>query len=143
MILGSSTSHNDTWLSISFCTINLTNKYCLIFTSFWLFFVEFINIGPVYIRAWMVRVQGWGRWWKRLNQRSKMAQWWSLDWLWHPHSPTKGQYSTVRPRQTCAVSGSHIRSVYCQIEALHWCHFTSLGFTWLEKGTLVKQTSWH
>ena len=26
------------------------------------------------------------------------------------HAPTKGQYSTTRPRQMCTDSGSHIRS---------------------------------
>ena len=38
------------------------------------FFMEFINIGPAYIRGWVGGVQGWRGWWQRLNQRSKMTQ---------------------------------------------------------------------
>ena len=37
-----------------------------------------------------------------------------------------------------AILGPH-----CQTGALHWCHSTSHGFTWLAKGTLEKQTSRH
>ena len=35
-----------------------------------------------------------------------------------------------------AVSGPHY-----QIRALHWHHFTSCRFTWLEKSTVEKHTS--
>ena len=41
---------------------------------FMTFFMEFINIGPVYIRGWVGGVQGWGEWWQKLNQRRKKTQ---------------------------------------------------------------------
>ena len=49
----------------------------------------------------------------------------------------KGQYSSTRPRQTCADRGA-ISSPHCQIGALHWCHITSLGIYMVRKSTLVK-----
>ena len=39
-----------------------------------IFLMEFINIGPVYIRVWAGGARGWGEWWQKLNQRSKMTQ---------------------------------------------------------------------
>ena len=75
-----------------------------------IFLLEFINIGPVYIRGWVGGARGWGGvggargwggWWQKLNQRKNKTR---------VHAPTKGQYSTTRPRQTCTDSGSHIRS---------------------------------
>ena len=36
--------------------------------------MEFINIGPVYIRRWVGGVRGWGRWWQKLNQRRNKTQ---------------------------------------------------------------------
>ena len=39
-----------------------------------IFFMEFINIGPAYIREWVGGERGWGGWWKKLKQRSKMTQ---------------------------------------------------------------------
>ena len=36
--------------------------------------MEFINIGPVYIRGWAGGVWGWGGWGKKLNQRRKKTQ---------------------------------------------------------------------
>ena len=38
---------------------------------FMIFFMEFINIGPVYIRGWVGGVRGCGRWWQKLKQRKK------------------------------------------------------------------------
>ena len=35
--------------------------------------MKFINIAPAYIRGWMGGV-GWGGWWQKLKQRSKMTQ---------------------------------------------------------------------
>ena len=36
--------------------------------------MEFINIGPVYIRGWVGGARGWGGWWQKLNQRRKKTQ---------------------------------------------------------------------
>ena len=36
--------------------------------------MEIINIGPAYIREWVGGVCGWGGWWQKLKQRSKMTQ---------------------------------------------------------------------
>ena len=44
--------------------------------------MEFINIGPVYIRGWVGGVRGgvggrgagWDGWWQKLNQRRKKTQ---------------------------------------------------------------------
>ena len=38
---------------------------------FYDFLMEFINVGPVYIRGW---ARGWGGWWQKLNQRRKKTQ---------------------------------------------------------------------
>ena len=36
--------------------------------------MEFINFRPVYIMEWVGGAQGWGGWWKKLKQISKMTQ---------------------------------------------------------------------
>ena len=41
---------------------------------FYDFFMEFINIGPLFIRGWMGRARGWGGWWQKLNQRRNKTQ---------------------------------------------------------------------
>ena len=41
---------------------------------FMIFFMEFINIGPVYIRGWAGGMQWWGEWWKKLKQRRNKTQ---------------------------------------------------------------------
>ena len=74
---------------------------------FTIFLMEFINIGPVYIRGWAGGARRWGGWWQKLNQRRNKTQ--KAEFR-RVHAPTKGQYSTTRPRQTCTDSGSHIRS---------------------------------
>ena len=38
----------------------------------------------------------------------------------------------------CALTVGAISGPHCQIEGLHWYHFTSCGFTWLAEGTLKK-----
>ena len=45
----------------------------------------------------------------------------------------KGQYSTTRPIDKCVLTMSMISGPHCQIEALHWHHISSGGFTWSEK----------
>ena len=45
--------------------------FCQIFI---IFFMEFINIEPVYIRRWEGGTQGWGGWWQNLKQRRKKTQ---------------------------------------------------------------------
>ena len=84
--------------------------FCQFFT---IFLMEFINIGPVYIRRWAGGARGWGGWWQKLNQRRKKTQIVEFRVTMtcsRVHAPTKGQYSTTRPRQTCTDSESHIRS---------------------------------
>ena len=75
-----------------------------------IFLLEFINIGPVYIRGWAGGARGWGGWWQKLNQRRNKTQRVEFRVAMTCHAPTKGQYSTTRPRQTCTDSGSHVRS---------------------------------
>ena len=41
---------------------------------FTIFLMEFINIGPVYIRGWVGGARGWGGWWQKLNQRRNKTQ---------------------------------------------------------------------
>ena len=41
---------------------------------FTIFLMEFINIGPVYIRGWAGGARGWGGWWQKLNQRRNKTQ---------------------------------------------------------------------
>ena len=41
---------------------------------FIIFFKEFINIGPVYIRGWAGGARGWSGWWQKLKQRSNKIQ---------------------------------------------------------------------
>ena len=36
--------------------------------------MEFINIGPVYIRGWVGGAREWVGWWQKLNQRRKKTQ---------------------------------------------------------------------
>ena len=36
--------------------------------------MKFINIGPACIRGWVRAAWGWGAWWQKLKQRSKMTQ---------------------------------------------------------------------
>ena len=36
-----------------------------------IFLLEFINIGPVYIRGWAAGARGWGGWWQKLNLVSR------------------------------------------------------------------------
>ena len=40
---------------------------------FGIFFMDFINIGPVYIREWVGGAWSWGEWWQKFKQRSKMT----------------------------------------------------------------------
>ena len=74
--------------------------------------MEYINIGPVYIRGWVGGVRGWGGWWQKLKQRRKKTQIveFRVAMTCTVLAPTKDQYSTTRPRQTCTDSGSHVRS---------------------------------
>ena len=55
-------------------------------------FMEFVNIGPAYIRGWVGGALGWGGWWQKLKQRSKMTQ--IVEFrlaMTCIHVPTKGQ----------------------------------------------------
>ena len=76
-----------------------------------IFLMEFINIGPVYIRGWVEGVRGWGGWWQNHNQRRKKTQIVEFRVAMTCTCTHKGPiYFTTRPRQTCTDSGSHIRS---------------------------------
>ena len=44
------------------------------FRQFLRFLMEFINIGPVYIRGWVGEARGQGGWWQKLNQRRNKTQ---------------------------------------------------------------------
>ena len=39
-----------------------------------IFLMEFINIGPVYIRGWEGGARKWGGWWQKLIQRRNKTQ---------------------------------------------------------------------
>ena len=41
---------------------------------FTIFLMEFINIGPVYIRGWVEGARSWDGWWQKLNQRRNKTQ---------------------------------------------------------------------
>ena len=80
---------------------------------FTIFFMEFINVGSVYIRGWAGKARGWGGWWQKLNQRRKKTQIvefieYSYDVYMHPQRaniPLQGL-----DRRACTDSGNHIRS---------------------------------
>ena len=72
--------------------------------------MEFIYIGPVYIRRWAGGVRGWGGLWQKLKQRRKKTQIVEFTVAMTCTCTHKDQYSTTRPRQMCTDSGSHIRS---------------------------------
>ena len=42
--------------------------FCQFLTKF---FMEFINIGPVYIRRWVGGAQGWRGWWQNLTKKQE------------------------------------------------------------------------
>ena len=77
---------------------------------FMIFLMEFINIGPVYIRGWAGGAWGWSGWWQKLNQRRKKTQIVEFRVAMTCICTHKGPISTTRPRQTCTDSGSHIKS---------------------------------
>ena len=41
---------------------------------FTIFLMEFINIGPVYIRGWGGRGTGWGGWWQKLKKEDTIIE---------------------------------------------------------------------
>ena len=77
---------------------------------FTIFLMDFIYIGPVYIREWVGGARGWGGRWQKLNQRRKKTQIVEFRVAMMCTCTHKGLYSLTRPRQTCTDSGSHIRS---------------------------------
>ena len=92
------------------------------------FFVEFINMGPVYIREWVGRAWGWGGWWQRLKQRSKMTQMVEFivvvtsTCIHKANIPLQGLDRHLLTMG--AISGPH-----CQIRALHWHHLQGRSWT--------------
>ena len=106
-----------------------------------IFLLEFINIGPVYIRGWAGGAWGWGGWWQKLNKRRNKTQRveFRVAMRVHPQRaniPLQGL--DRRARIVGAISGPHSRP-----GGLLWRHFTSRGFTWSAKSTQGKQTSPH
>ena len=45
--------------------------FCQFFT---IFLMEFINIGPVYIRGWVGGARGWGGWWQIKEERRQIVE---------------------------------------------------------------------
>ena len=78
---------------------------------FTIFLMEFINIGPVYIRGWAGGARGWGGWWQKLNQRRNKTQRVEFRVAMTCTCTHKGPIFHYKAyRQTCTDSGSHIRS---------------------------------
>ena len=108
LVVESFTEHNNAWLSISFCTTNLTSRQWLLFASFLRFFSwNSLILGQCILGSgW-----GWGGWWQKLKQwrkKTQIAEFRVAMMCTYTH---KGPiYSTTRPRQTCIDSGSRIRS---------------------------------
>ena len=78
--------------------------------------------------------------WQRLNKEAR----WYTGRVWigydiHMH-PQKANIQ-LQGVDRCVLTVGVISGPHCQIGALHWHHFTSCGFTWLEKSALEKQTS--
>ena len=111
---------------------------------FTIFLMEFINIGPVYIRGWIKGVLGWGGWWQKLNQRRKKT---------HNYSRVYSSYDVYMHLQRAniplkdldrrALTVGAISGPHSQAGALFWRHFISRGFTWSAKSFQGKQTSPH
>ena len=129
----SSTERNNTLLSISICTTNLTSKQWLVFASIYDFFKEFINID----QGVGGRGAEWGAWWQKLNQRRKKTQ---IVELRRVHTPTKTNIPLQGLDRRVLTVGA-ISRPHSQIGALLWHHFTSRGFTWLAQSIQGKQTS--
>ena len=109
--------------------------------------MEFINIGPVYIRGWAGLAQEWGGWWQKLNQRRKKTRIvefrvaMTCTVYMHPQRANIPLQGLDRRAPTVgAISGPH-----SQPGAILWRHFTSRmrGFTWSAKSIQGKQTSPH
>ena len=95
--------------------------------------MEFINIGPVYIRdetggAWMC-----GGWLERLKQRSKKTQMVEFRVAMAFTCTQKRANIPLQGLDRRVLTVGGISGLKCQIGTLNWCYFTSCGFTWLEK----------
>ena len=104
--------------------------------------MEFINIGPVYIREWMLGARGGVGGGKSLNKEEKDTNsrvQSSHDVYMHTQRVTIPLQGLDRHALTVgAISGPHRK-----LGALLWHHFTSHGFTWSAKSIQGKQTSQH
>ena len=98
--------------------------------------MEFINIGPVYNYK-KVDSRGTEMRWvvakpKRKNKDDTNDS--GCDVHMYPQRAIIPPQGLDRVALTVeATSGPH-----CQILAIHWCYFTSHGFTWLSKKHFVK-----
>ena len=105
-----------------------------------IFFMDFINIGSVYIRGWAGGVQGGVGGGKSLNKEKKGTNsrvWSSYDVYMHLQRVNITLQGLDRRALTVgAISGPH-----SHLGALLWRHFTRRGFTWSAKIIQGKQTS--
>ena len=100
---------------------------------FTIFLMEFINIGPVYIRGWVGGARKWGGWWQKLNQRRNKTQ--TVEFR------VAMMCTCTHKRANIPLQGLHRRALivggisgpHSQPGALLWRHFTSCGFTWSAK----------
>ena len=106
---------------------------------FMIFFMEFINIGPVYIRGWV----GWGEWWQKLKQRRKKTQIVEFRVAMTCTCTHKGPILHYKAWTDMLILVGAISGPNSQPGALLWRHFTSRGFTWSAKSIQGKQTSRH
>ena len=97
--------------------------------------MEFINIGPLGGGVWGGVSGGKA---KTKKQDDTLVEFRVAMISTYTHKGPIFHYNQGLDRHVTVgvISGPH-----CQIGALYWCHFTSRGFTWLEKSTLEKQTS--
>ena len=106
---------------------------------FTIFLMEFINIGPVYIRGWREgRGGGVGGGKSLIKEEIRHED--SYDVCMHPQRANIPLQGLDRRALTVgAISGPH-----SQPGALLWRHFTtSCGFPWSAKSIQGKQTSPH
>ena len=102
--------------------------------------MEFIGIGPVYIRGgWEGRRGGvdGGKSLKKKKQDTNSIVQSSYDMYMHPQKAN----IPLQGLDRCALAVGAISGPFSQLGALLWCHFTSHRFTWSAKRIQGKQTS--
>ena len=138
LALDSFTEHNNYLLELTWQTDN--GWYSPVFDDF---FIEFINIRPVYIREWVGWAWGWGGWWQRLVSKVTQIAGFRVAITSKCIHKMANCNIPLQGLDGCVLTVGAISGPHWQIGALHWHHFTSHEFTWSTKSTLEKQTSWH